>query len=135
MDLNVPPEISLSLFYVPNATQWRKSQAIKCEGAVMALTKEAVKFTEMCYCSVLSRMALATSFQFFFSCIYRILFRYRRWLHKYFVDSHLQSSNTISRKATPTTEVALYLAYHLTRQTISGFGFSRFFERIDRFSH
>ena len=24
VDLNVPPEISLSLFYVPDATQWRK---------------------------------------------------------------------------------------------------------------
>ena len=35
--------------------------------------------------------------------------RYKRWLHKYFVDSHPQRQNTISRKATSTTEVALYL--------------------------
>ena len=33
------------------------------------------------------------------------------------------SSPIISRKATPTTEVALYLAYHLTQETIYGFGF------------
>ena len=33
-------------------------------------------------------------------------------------------AKTQSRKATPTTEVTLYLTYHLTRQTICGFGFS-----------
>ena len=44
-------------------------------------------------------------------------------------------AKTQSRKATPTTEVALYLAYHLTKQTISVSGFSLFFERIDGFSH
>ena len=32
--------------------------------------------------------------------------------------------NIAQYKATPTTKVALYLAYHLTRQTICGFGFS-----------
>ena len=36
-----------------------------CDWSVMAVMKEAVKFTEVCYCSVLSRMALATSFLFF----------------------------------------------------------------------
>ena len=34
------------------------------------------------------------------------------------------NAKTQSRKATPTTEVALYLAYHPTRQTICEFGFS-----------
>ena len=32
---------------------------------MMAVMKEAVKFTEVCYCSILSRMALATSLLFF----------------------------------------------------------------------
>ena len=36
-----------------------------CDWSVMAVMKEAVKFTEVCYCSVLSRMALATSLLFF----------------------------------------------------------------------
>ena len=36
-----------------------------CDGSVMAVKKEAVKITEVCYCSVLSRMALATSLLFF----------------------------------------------------------------------
>ena len=66
MYLNVPPEISLSLFCMPDATQWRKSSALKCDGYVMAVMK-AVKFAEVCYCSVLSRMALATSLLSLFS--------------------------------------------------------------------
>ena len=78
MDLNVPPEISLSLFCVPDATQWRKSSALKCDGSVMAVMK-AVKFAEVCYCSVLSRMALATSLLSFFRICW-ILFRYRQTL-------------------------------------------------------
>ena len=34
------------------------------------------------------------------------------------------NAKTISQKATPANEVALYLAHHLTRQRIGGFGFS-----------
>ena len=34
MDPNVPPEISLSLFYVPDVTQWRKWQEIVKIGLV-----------------------------------------------------------------------------------------------------
>ena len=37
MDLNVTPEISLSLFCVPDVTQRRKSYALKCDGSVMAV--------------------------------------------------------------------------------------------------
>ena len=57
----------------------------KILSTVMAMMKEAVKFTEVCYCSVLSRMALPISL-LFFSRICRILLT-----HKYFVDSHPQS--------------------------------------------
>ena len=90
MDLNVPPEISLSLFCVPDATQWRKSSALKCDGSVMAVMK-AVKFAEVCYCSVLSRMALATSLLSFFVSAGFCFDTDRRCLHNYFVDSHHQS--------------------------------------------
>ena len=34
------------------------------------------------------------------------------------------NAKTLSRKATTTTKVALYLAYHPMRHTICGFGFS-----------
>ena len=63
----------------------RYNNALKHDGSVRPW------FTEVSYCSVLSRVAMATSL-LFFSRIYRILFRYRRWLHKYFVDSHPQRS-------------------------------------------
>ena len=36
-----------------------------CDWSVMAVMKEAVKLTEVCYRSVLSRMALARSLLFF----------------------------------------------------------------------
>ena len=55
-----------------------KSSALKCDGSVMAVMK-AVKFAEVCYCSVLSRMALATDLLSFFRICW-IFFRYRQTL-------------------------------------------------------
>ena len=104
MDLNVTPEISLSLFYVPDVTQWRSmtrnSNALKRD-------VERDVATSLLFFLVSARFCFDADVGYINISLIVIL-----------------NAKTTSRKATPTTEVGLYLAYHLTRQTICGFGFS-----------
>ena len=69
MDLNVPRKSHFLSFMcrMPRSGENLKHlvKERKCDGSVMAVMKEAVKFAEVCYCSVLSRMVLATSLLFF----------------------------------------------------------------------